>query len=145
MTSYFDRVHDAAALQLTPEEIAEAKKLTTWNMGKEAAALFLATWPFARPALLASLINHAATSYEGSLNWLVGAMAMQNPNIRLNTLCHWMSKGRESYSLYWPANPYGQSGTHWLYEAGLKNPLLSLLDLEQPGQLADFLSRVERP
>ena len=139
MITFFERQHNQAEAKI------EASRLGELQVGAKAEGeielLWLATWAMTPPVRLYALIVGASNS---ECYWFVGAMAMQNPNINLLYLERFMKQGRQRYWLYGKKhNPYGTNGLHWLYEAGLKNPLLQLLDWEHPGSLADFLARVD--
>ena len=141
MQTFFERQHHQAEQLLGADQV---DKFLAGNVGwasSEVATLWFATWPLCREGILYNIVWAAR---KQDCSWLPGAMAMQNPNMVLCRLEEHMKAGRQYY--WWNGrrhNPYGTNGLHWLYEAGLKNPLLQLLDWEHPGSLADFLGRVD--
>lgn len=137
--NFFERQHAQMKALLEPQRVKELEVGYPWQTYTE--ALYLATWPECSSIRLAFLIQN---SIDGAISWLIGAASMQNPNLQLPLLAEYMKKGRQAYWLIGRKHQHAAffDCGHWLYEAGLKNPMLNLLDLEQPGKLADFFSMV---
>lgn len=145
MSTYFERMHEQASQALGPAQVEKMTRGKSWAWNSPTLALWWATYPAASDGILRGIVYEAREEKMGwGLEWFHGAMALQNPNYNKRWLAEDMSIGRVPYLLAYPWCLGGDKSPHWMYEAGLKNPLLSLLDCEQPGQLADFLQSVDK-
>ncbi len=145
--TYFERRHRQASELLgsiAVDELRHDQKESS-PVNPETKALWLATWPLCSGERLVALVREAM---RGQLSWEVGALAMQHPKLPPYWLMLFMRRGLEYVAFY--GNRHGSlqwqpTSIHWLYGAGLKNPLLGRLDWDHPGKLADFMSEVRKP
>lgn len=134
MMTLLEREHQRALLQVG--ELRAGQLRETCDPANEVETLYLATW-LECPSWF--LVNLAWYAFYGSAWWYLGAMALQNPSIKLVYLLgdflRVASLSREEYFL-WPGR---WSQKHWAFEALLKNPQLQLLSLEDPQRYKDVL------
>lgn len=130
-----EREHQRTGLLIG--EVRAAQLRETVDPANETESLYLATWLDVPSWYLCNLAWYAV---NGSAWWYLGAMALQNPGIKLNSLLgQFLSVAciaREEYFIW---RPRFWSTKHWAFEAFLQNPQLQLLSLEDPQKYKDML------